>query len=100
MVARQKRHRRDPEARPGTVVLEPRPQGKVYRRDDDGSIEYWGEVQVWEPPHRLVLVWQPAAGMSAPTEVEIVFTPEDNGTRLELEHRGWDLLGDQAMAAR
>jgi uncharacterized protein YndB with AHSA1/START domain len=50
----------DPGARPGTVVLEPRPQGKIYRRHDDGSIEFWGEVQVWEPPHRLVLVWQPA----------------------------------------
>jgi uncharacterized protein YndB with AHSA1/START domain len=86
--------------RSGTVVLEPRPQGKVYRRYEDGAIEYWGEVQVWEPPHRLVLVWQPAGGMSAPTEVEITFTAADDGTRVELEHRGWDRLGDQAVAAR
>jgi len=90
----------DPGAPPGTVVLEPRPEGKIYRRYEDGAIEYWGDVQVWEPPHRLVLVWQPAAGMSAPTEVEIVFTPADDGTRVELEHRGWDRLGEQATAAR
>jgi uncharacterized protein YndB with AHSA1/START domain len=90
----------DPGARPGTVVLEPRPQGKIYRRHDDGSMDFWGEVQVWDPPHRLVLVWQPAAGMSASTEVEIRFTPEGGGTRVELEHRGWDRLGEQAMAAR
>jgi hypothetical protein len=25
----------------GTVVLEPRPQGKVYQRGSDGSIEFW-----------------------------------------------------------
>ncbi len=90
----------DPVARPGTVVLEPRPHGKIYRRHDDGSIEFWGDVQVWEPPHRLVLVWQPAGGMSAPTEVEVLFTPADDGTRVELEHRGWDRLGDHATTAR
>jgi uncharacterized protein YndB with AHSA1/START domain len=90
----------DAGGRSGTVVLEPRPQGKVYRRYDDGAIEIWGEVQVWEPPHRLVLVWQPAAGMPAPTEVEVVFTSVDDGTRVELEHRGWDRLGGQANAAR
>jgi uncharacterized protein YndB with AHSA1/START domain len=84
----------------GTVVLEPRPQGKVYRRGSDGSIEFWGDVQVWEPPHRLVLIWQPGAGMAAPTEVEVLFTPEADGTRVELEHRGWDRLGGQANAAR
>jgi hypothetical protein len=30
----------DPGARPGTVVLEPRPQGKIYRRYDDGSMAF------------------------------------------------------------
>jgi uncharacterized protein YndB with AHSA1/START domain len=90
----------DAAAAEGTVVLEPRPQGKVYRRGNDGSIEFWGDVQVWEPPHRLVLVWQVGAGMAAPTEVEVVFTPADDGTRVELEHRGWDRLGGQANAAR
>jgi uncharacterized protein YndB with AHSA1/START domain len=84
----------------GTVVLEPRQQGKVYRRGHDGSIEFWGDVQVWEPPHRLVLLWQPEAGMAAPTEVEVLFTPETDGTRVQLEHRGWDRLGGQANAAR
>jgi uncharacterized protein YndB with AHSA1/START domain len=84
----------------GTVVLEPRPQGKVYQRSSDGSIEFLGDVLTWEPPHRLVLRWQPASGMAAPTEVEVVFNAEADGTRVELEHRGWDRLGEQASAAR
>lgn len=84
----------------GAVVLEPRPQGRVYRRHHDGAIEFWGEVQVWEPPHRLVLAWQPVAGSPASTEVEVRFTPEGNGTRVDLEHRGWDQLGGQGAATR
>jgi uncharacterized protein YndB with AHSA1/START domain len=84
----------------GTVVLEPRPHGRVYRRADDGTIEFWGEVQVWEPPHRLVLTWQPAAGTAASTEVEIRFTPEGDQTRVDLEHRGWEHLGEQAATTR
>jgi uncharacterized protein YndB with AHSA1/START domain len=27
------------------------------------------------------------------TEVELVFTPDGDGTRIDLEHRGWELLG-------
>jgi uncharacterized protein YndB with AHSA1/START domain len=86
---------------PGPVVLEPWPQGRVYRRHDDGTIESWGEVRVWEPPHRLVLTWQPAAGTTpASTEVEIRFIPEGNGTRVDLEHRGWEQLGGEGAATR
>lgn len=84
----------------GSVVLEPRPGGRVYRRDADGSIEYWGTVSVWDPPRRLVLGWQPALHGPAVTEVEILFTPEGGGTRVDLEHRGWEELGGQAAAAR
>jgi uncharacterized protein YndB with AHSA1/START domain len=87
-------------AAPGTVVLEPRPHGRIYRRADDGTIEFWGEVQAWEPPHRLVLTWQPAAGSPASTEVEIRFTPDGNQTRVDLEHRGWEHLGEQAATTR
>ncbi|MGH8892466.1 MAG: SRPBCC domain-containing protein [Actinomycetes bacterium] len=84
----------------GTVVLEPRQHGQVYRRAVDGSIEYWGEVLVWEPPTRLVLAWRPAPDSPAATEVEVRFTPEGDGTKVELEHRGWEQLGQRAAAAR
>jgi uncharacterized protein YndB with AHSA1/START domain len=87
-------------AAPGRVVLEPRPDGHIYWRRDDGTVETWGEVRVWEPPHRLVLAWHPAVGSPASTEVEIRLAPEGSGTRVELEHRGWDQLGEPAAATR
>jgi hypothetical protein len=30
-------------------------------------------------------------------EVEVRFTPAGSGTRVELEHRGWEKAGDRAM---
>jgi len=35
-----------------------------------------------------------------PTEVEILFDPDGNGTVVNLEHRGWERLGDRAEEAR
>lgn len=31
------------------------------------------------------------------TEVEVRFAPEGQGARVELEHRGWERLGDEAV---
>jgi uncharacterized protein YndB with AHSA1/START domain len=31
------------------------------------------------------------------TEIEVRFQPEGDGTRVDLEHRGWDAFGDQAQ---
>jgi uncharacterized protein YndB with AHSA1/START domain len=85
---------------PGTVVLEPRPQGRIYQRRPDGVLDFWGEVTVWEPPHRLVLAWRPTAGAPTLTEVEIAFIAEADGTRVELEHRGWEKVGVTGAATR
>ena len=88
------------EERAETVVFEPREGGRVYERKDDGTISYWAEVVAWEPPHRFVLAWQPNPESPAPTEVEVTFTPEAGGTRVDLEHRGWERLGERAELAR
>ncbi len=68
------------------VVLEPRMGGRLYEVTDAGEQD-WGSVLVWEPPARLVLDWQ--IGNAAGTEVEVRFSPEGPGTRVELEHRGF-----------
>jgi uncharacterized protein YndB with AHSA1/START domain len=36
----------------------------------------------------------------AATEVEVRFTPDGAGTRVELEHRGWERLGATAAESR
>jgi uncharacterized protein YndB with AHSA1/START domain len=74
---------------PETVVFEQGAGGRVYERARGGSECDWATILVFEPPHRVVLEWKvnPAA---PPTEVEVRFSPDGDGTRVELEHRGWE----------
>jgi uncharacterized protein YndB with AHSA1/START domain len=60
-----------------------------------------GRVQVWEPGHRLVFGWR-QAGWTADqnTEVDVVFQPTSAGTRVTIEHRGWDSLGAAGVGMR
>ncbi len=60
----------------------------------------WARVLHWEPPHRLVLAWKPNTRPVPPTELEIRFTSVDEGTRVELEHRGWERLGARGEESR
>ena len=84
-----------------TVVLEGRAGGRLYERWHDGGEVDWGRVLAWEPPARLVLSWSPTLERRAATEVEVRFVAvEPDHTRVELEHRGWERLGDLAAQAR
>ena len=73
------------------VVFEPHVGGSFYEVTDEGIAE-WGRVTAWEPPHRLALDWQ--IGKCAGTEVEVRFVPDGPGSRVELEHRGWERIAD------
>jgi Activator of Hsp90 ATPase homolog 1-like protein len=72
-----------------TAVLEGRTGGRLYERVSDGTEADWGKITVWEPPHRVAFEWHVTG---TPTEVEVRFAPEGDGTRVELEHRGFDRL--------
>jgi uncharacterized protein YndB with AHSA1/START domain len=83
----------------GTMELEPRVGGRVFERADDGTEIPWGEVTIWEPPHRLGYLWHMRTERENATDVEITFVPRDDGTtRVEIEHRGWDRLGPEWRA--
>jgi uncharacterized protein YndB with AHSA1/START domain len=51
----------------------------------------WGKVLAWEPPSRVLLAWQITPSFSYDpdlvTELDVRFTAEGRGTRVELEHR-------------
>jgi uncharacterized protein YndB with AHSA1/START domain len=85
-------------------VIEPREGGRWYELDVDGSECEIGKVAVWEPPHRLVLIWQLTPEFTYDphlvTEVEVTFTPDGDGTLVELEHRDLERMGEKAEAMR
>jgi uncharacterized protein YndB with AHSA1/START domain len=90
---------------PVAEVLECRPGGEWYEQAADGTRCRHGHVSVWEPPARLVLVWEVSADWhrdgSVRTEVEVVFTEVDAATtHVALEHRGLERYGERAAEMR
>ncbi len=82
------------------IVFEGREGGEVYELSSAGEKGHWATVVAWEPPGRLVLAWNVADADALATEVEVRFTAEGDGTRVELEHRGWEALGEAGPAKR
>ena len=60
----------------------------------------WGWITAWEPPRRLVYQWHISTDRSSATEVEIAFIDLGERTRVEIEHRGWERLGDRGTSWR
>jgi uncharacterized protein YndB with AHSA1/START domain len=81
-------------------VIEPHEGGRWYEVRSDGSEADWGEVLVFDAPRRLVASWHPGRSADEATELEVRFTSDAEGTRVELEHRGWERLGDRGAEAR
>ena len=82
------------------IVFEPEQGGEVYEVSTSGERGHWATVLEWEPPSRLVLAWNVGKAEASPTEVEVRFVPESGRTRVELEHRGWERLAENAEAKR
>jgi len=78
-----------------TVVMEGREGGRLFERGTGGEEHVWGIVQSWEPPQRVGYTWHPGRGEDTAQEVEVTFTPEGDGTRVEVRHWGWEKLGDR-----
>jgi uncharacterized protein YndB with AHSA1/START domain len=79
------------------VTFQQRPGGRVYETWQDGTEVDWGELLAWEPPERFVMTWNVT---SVPTEVELTFTELGPSlTRVAVEHRGWERLTDEQLAA-
>jgi uncharacterized protein YndB with AHSA1/START domain len=76
-------------ARAHQVILEGHVGGRFFERYVDGVERVVGHVTTWEPPHRVVFSWR-APDWEAATEVEVRFTNDGDGTRVELDHRGWE----------
>lgn len=74
--------------------------GRIYETHRDGSLHLWGTVTAWDPPRRIVFSWHPGRDAATAQEVELRFSPAEDGTRVELEHRGWERLGERGPDLR
>jgi len=82
------------------LVFEEGTGGRIYEVLSNGVEADWGVVTAWEPPSRVVIDWNPSPNDRPYTEVEVTFSPvDDGGTRVDLHHRHWDRLGEEAGAA-
>ncbi|MGH3133599.1 MAG: SRPBCC domain-containing protein [Gaiellaceae bacterium] len=82
------------------IVFEGREGGEVYEVSDSGERGHWATVLTWEPPNRLVIAWNVAQREPVPTEVEVRFFRAGEGMRVELEHRGWEAVAEDAASKR
>ena len=81
------------------VVMEPREGGRFFERMSDGADATWGTVAVWDPPNRVLIDWKVNPNSAAATQMDFRFTEVEPGlTRVDLEHRGWEALGEEARA--
>lgn len=83
-----------------TIVFEPRAGGRIFERTPGGREIEWGEVVEWDPPRRLRYLWHIATDPAHATDVSIAFNTAPKGTRIEIEHGGWERLGEIGEAWR
>jgi hypothetical protein len=86
-------------------IIEPFVGGRWYTRCEDDSEVVVGHVRVWEPAARFVVsweinaAWKPDARVAFASEVEVRFEAEGaTATRVELEHRNFERMGEEAGA--
>ena len=82
------------------VVFEEQVGGRIYERHSDGGEGEWGRVLAWDPPNRFAMSWYPGHDSSQATELEVSFKADGDGTRVDLVHRGWEILAERAQEAR
>ena len=81
-----------------TVVFQGGAGGQVYERTKKGEELKWADVITYDPPHRFVLAWNPSREHARPkTEIEVTFTDEAGKTRVDLEHRGWEIFAEEGQ---
>jgi uncharacterized protein YndB with AHSA1/START domain len=84
----------------GRLAFEPDPPQRLVEVGSDGERFEIGAVTLWDPPRHLVFSWRQSGfpeGQS--TQVSVRFDALEDGTRVTVEHFGWDGI-PQENAAR
>jgi uncharacterized protein YndB with AHSA1/START domain len=86
------------------VLMEPRLGGRWLEISEDGTETSVATITLWEPPHRLIMVWQINAQWKPDTtvksEVDVRFRAEGpDATLVELMHHKFETMGAEAGAS-
>ena len=73
--------------------------GSILEHTSDGNVLPWGQVVGWDPPREVRMSWRPHSEPELPTEVAVTFRASEDGTLIELEHRGWERLSERFREA-
>jgi len=89
-------------ARAIDIRFEPGLGGRWLEIYDDAGADVLeiGRITVWEPGVRLVLLYRDGGYALDGTEVEVQFAPIQGGTRVTIEHRGWEKLAAELAAEK
>ena len=71
------------------MFIEGRVGGRFYELYADGTEFDIGRVTTYQPPTRVAFTWR-APSWDGATQVEVHFIADGAGTRVELEHSGWE----------
>lgn len=71
------------------IFIEGRVGGRFFERFTDGTEFEVGRITAFHPPHVVAFTWK-APDWEAETQVEVKFAADGTGTRVEVEHRGWE----------
>jgi uncharacterized protein YndB with AHSA1/START domain len=87
-------------------LLEPEPEGRWGEEDPHGNFHPWGRVLAVDRPRQILLAWQLSPAFeydpdrARQTEVEVTFEPVGDGTKVTLEHRGFEVWGEPGEEMR
>ncbi len=82
------------------VVFEEHVGGRIYERHTGGAEADWGKVLAWDPPAAFAMTWHPGGDPEKATRLEVRFAADGDGTRVDLEHTGWEILAERAEESR
>jgi uncharacterized protein YndB with AHSA1/START domain len=84
---------------PGVLSFEGGQGGRLIETRAGGKVFEVGPIKVWAPFERLVFGWRQAAfEQGQDTEVEVVFEPVGEETRVSVTHTGWDTVPSSHVA--
>lgn len=83
------------------LVVEPRPEGRVYEVLEDGRELDWGVVAVFEPGVLFSMHWRLGRPDEQGTLVSVHFeVAAPSGCRITLTHENWERMGEDGARMR